>query len=80
MTKVYVYDRYDGRFIREFDCDFDDCKFKNGQCVNEDDCNDTVNDSWVTDGFGHRYFSCYSSKQIRTKTIICAEGKENEEP
>ena len=78
MTKVYIYDKYDNRFIREFDCCF--VKFKNGRCLNEDDCNDTVNDSWVTDGFGHVYFSCYSSKQIRTKTIICAEGKQNEEP
>ena len=75
MTKVYVYDRYDDRFIRKFDCDSDNCKFKNGQCVNEDDCNDTVNDSWVTDGFGHVYFSCYSSKQNHTKSILCVEDE-----
>jgi len=78
MTKVYVYDKYDNHFIREFDCDFEDVKFKHGRCIHEDDCNDTVNDSWVTDGFGHRYFSCYNSKQIRTKIIKCADGEKDD--
>ena len=62
--KVYIYNRYDDKaFIKEFDCTDGEVVFKNGKCIHADDCNDTVNDAYVTDGFGHRYFDCFSERQ-----------------
>jgi len=79
MTKVYVYNRYDDEFIKEFDCADGEVEFKDGKCIHADDCNDTVNDPYVTDGFGHKYFDCFAERQeptIKSDRIWCFEHQE----
>jgi len=63
--KVYVYNSYDDKeFIKELVCPSDDIEFdENGLCIHRQDCNDTVNDAYYTDGFGHKYFDCFNTKK-----------------